>query len=77
VGAREVLADGKYGEIVAPEKLGGTLAELLTDSRRREEMARAGLERVRDFAWDHIARQYEQIYSELLSGRRGVPVTIP
>jgi glycosyltransferase involved in cell wall biosynthesis len=77
VGAREVLADGRYGDIVSPANLGGTLLEILTDAARRERMSRAGLERARDFDWDHIAGQYERIYGELLAARRGVPVTIP
>jgi glycosyltransferase involved in cell wall biosynthesis len=75
VGAREVLADGKYGDIVSPANLGTTLLELLTNPDRRQEMTRAGLLRARDFDWDRIAHEYEQTYNELLSNRREVPLT--
>jgi len=73
VGAREVLAEGAYGEIVPDARLGSALLQLLTNSARREELIRNGLHRARAFDWNRIAEQYERIYVEILA-KRG-PVT--
>jgi len=69
-----VLGEGKYGVIASPEGRGGASLELLTDSRKREEMREVGLQRSRDFDWDHIASQYEKVYGEIRARREGVPV---
>jgi glycosyltransferase involved in cell wall biosynthesis len=78
VGALEVLDHGKYGVIVEPEELGGTLLALLQNGSRREEMRTAGLERSRVFSWGTIVGQYERVYAELLSrkttGKKAVSV---
>jgi glycosyltransferase involved in cell wall biosynthesis len=66
-GAREVLANGRYGRIVESNKLGETLAELLQDSKQREELSRAGLEYVQRFSVDKVVDAYEAIYERLIA----------
>ncbi len=64
VGAREVLADGKYGILAEPEALGATLIKLLQDASERSRYRQSGLERARDFSWERIVDQYERVYAE-------------
>ena len=68
-GAGEVLGHGAFGDIVPPEELGERLLALLRDGDRRAALADAGRRRARDFRWDSVARQYEQLYAEAI-GRR-------
>jgi len=64
VGALEVLDQGKYGVITDITTLGPAIIRLLQDESERARLTRAGLERARIFAWDHILEQYERIYAE-------------
>lgn len=66
-GAVEVLADGAYGDIVPPASVGRELLALFGDSSRRDRLARAGRDRARDFRWDVVARQYEELYAEAIA----------
>jgi glycosyltransferase involved in cell wall biosynthesis len=69
VGACEVLERGKYGRIAAPEQLGGAIVELLRDDATRSRLRSSGLTRAREFGWDHIVDQYEQLYREAQAHR--------
>jgi len=66
-GAREVLEDGRYGELARDEDLGAALCRLLEDAARRADFSRRGLERARDFAWDAVAARYEAIYEAAIA----------
>lgn len=68
-GAQEVLGHGAFGDIVQPEQLGERLLALLRDGARRAALAGAGRRRARDFRWDGVARQYEQLYGEAIARR--------
>lgn len=70
LGAREVLAEGKFGLLAEPEQLGATLISLLREAEAREKWTTIGLERAREFDWENILDQYEQLYAELMSARR-------
>lgn len=62
-GAREVTREGQDGMVVEDARLGATLVELLTDDRKREDLAARGLERARDFSWERVCQQYEEVYA--------------
>ena len=64
-GAVEVLAGGRFGDIVADDQLGSTLKDLLRDEPRRVALAASALERSADYSWDRVCGQYEAIYAEL------------
>lgn len=64
-GAKEVLAGGAFGRLVEPEKLGHALAQLLGDQPERDRLAAAGLCRAKEYGWDRIVAQYEEIYRSL------------
>jgi glycosyltransferase involved in cell wall biosynthesis len=64
-GACEVLDDGRYGVLVKERELASALVGLLIDSGRREQLARRGLARARDFSWEHVTSTYEQLYEGL------------
>ncbi len=61
-GALEVTRGGADGLVVEDGRLGATLTELLQDAQRRRELAARGLERARDFSWDRVCRDYEEVY---------------
>ena len=69
VGAVEVLGAGKFGTLVEPDQLGSTILGLLNDKQAREKWTAVGLERVQEFAWDHIVDQYEKVYAEIKAER--------
>ena len=64
-GAREVLEDGRYGRIVAPEKLGTAILELLQDEPERQRLTALGSERAQIYQWSRITDQYLALYQEL------------
>ena len=66
-GARFVLDHGAAGLIVRDDELGESLAGLLDDPARRSELARAGRERVQEFAWPRIVQAHEAAYREAIS----------
>ena len=45
-----------------PKALAGTLAELLRDPQRREEMGRAGRLRAEEFSWERITAKVDEYY---------------
>ncbi len=71
LGAREVLAGGKYGCIVPTERLGEAMVELLDDPVRRDELSRRGLERAYDFDARRAALAYETLLAEMLDSWDG------
>ncbi len=62
VGAREVTRNGQDGLIPQDNQLAQTLINLLSDSSARERLIHAGLTRSRDFSWDRVCGQYEDVY---------------
>ncbi len=70
LGALEVLGEGKFGIITEPENIGERILELLTNQVARETMRLNGLERVKEFAWDHIIDQYEKVYVDVTAKRK-------
>jgi phosphatidyl-myo-inositol alpha-mannosyltransferase len=69
-GALEVLGNGRYGVIAEDHELGPALCAVLNDPARREVLSRRGLERVGIYAWERIAREYEEVYEGALVERR-------
>jgi len=66
-GARELLEDGKWGELARPSELGATLLSLLNDQQRRQSLARLGLQRVEAFAQDRVVDAYEALFVSMLN----------
>ena len=64
-GAREVLADGRYGLLVEPSDLGTTLADLLRDESRRTRLTARGIGHAAEFSWEVVIGRYEEVYREL------------
>ncbi len=68
-GVPEVVEEGKSGLLVEygkPDQLADAIIELLGDEKRRVEMGRAGRARVeRNFTWQKIVDQLEEVYREL------------
>jgi glycosyltransferase involved in cell wall biosynthesis len=69
VGAREVLAEGKFGVLTSPKNLGAAILRLLRNEAERERLRTVGLERAQLYSWDKVAGQYEQIYAEVIARR--------
>jgi glycosyltransferase involved in cell wall biosynthesis len=68
-GACEVLDDGRYGVLTSEHDLASSLIGLLIDSGRREELAQRGLARAKDFSWERVTADYEEMYVTLAGGR--------
>jgi phosphatidyl-myo-inositol alpha-mannosyltransferase len=68
-GAREVLADGKYGAFVADDQLAETLARMLSDDAFRSEFERRGSIRCREYGWSHVARRYESLFRDVIASK--------
>lgn len=66
-GAIEILQKGKWGVLAEDKDLGRELTDLLKNETVRKEWSRRGLERVRIFDWEVVAKQYEKIYFDLTS----------
>jgi glycosyltransferase involved in cell wall biosynthesis len=64
-GPREILADGKYGELIPSENV-DALAEgirrLLTDTKYREHLSKVGKQRAEDFSVGRIADEWEVVF---------------
>jgi glycosyltransferase involved in cell wall biosynthesis len=71
-GIPEIVEDGTDGVLVPPadsNALAEAIVRLLGDPERRQLMASAGRERVRDrFSFEKMMRAYEQIYERLVEG---------
>jgi phosphatidylinositol alpha-mannosyltransferase len=65
-----VLDGGRCGALFANEdaaSLAGTVVELLADPLRRKEYVDAGHSRARQFDWNVVAREVEQVYQSVTS----------
>jgi glycosyltransferase involved in cell wall biosynthesis len=65
-GAKEVLANGKFGVLTQPDQLGHTLLTLLQSPEDRQRLTTLSLQRAQNFAWPTIAAQYESLYAQLM-----------
>jgi glycosyltransferase involved in cell wall biosynthesis len=74
-GAREVLGEGAYGVLAAPEELGEVIYHLLADPQERAVRAERGLRRAQEFSWDRVVDAYERVYSAGREKRRVAGVT--
>lgn len=73
-GAVEVLDHGKFGVLAGDRDAGEYIAELLLDEKKRAEYEALGFHRSRDFTWERVAGEYEQLYQRLLDSRSGAKV---
>jgi glycosyltransferase involved in cell wall biosynthesis len=69
-GAREVLQDGRLGDIVADDGLADGLVRMLTDPERGDRYRAIGLEAAQQYRADLVAARYEAIYEEAISRLR-------
>ncbi len=70
-GALEVLDHGRHGLITDIDQLGHALVSLLSDQRKRADLAIAGLERARDFDIHKIAQNYIDLACNFTKKRDG------
>lgn len=56
-----------YVDPYGADSIYGAMARLLNDHRLREELARKGLERARQFTWEDTARKTLAVYREVLA----------
>ena len=61
-GAGHVIGDSGAGLVTPDGELGATLVRVLQDSELRDQMAQAGRERARAFAWDEVIDAHEKAY---------------
>jgi glycosyltransferase involved in cell wall biosynthesis len=69
--ARSILADGKYGTLVAPADISAwteALARLLSNDVTRIAQENVNHERGRQLGWAPIAKQYLAVYRDVLAG---------
>jgi phosphatidylinositol alpha-mannosyltransferase len=67
-GAQDFVTDRVDGLVVDPEDvaaLGHAIASVLADPELGRRLAAVGSRRVRDFAWDRVAGQYEALYDDV------------
>ena len=62
LGAREVLADGRFGIVAEDAQLGPAIVRLLQDEAARTEQEKVGLRRAQEYSWDRVCGAYEQLY---------------
>ena len=68
-GAIEVLENGRYGLVVPDEKLGEAVCSLLSGADLRHEYATRGSDRVKVYAWERVAEQYEHVFTTVRQKR--------
>lgn len=56
---------GRMRDIDFEEHLANKILSVLNDQGKREEMSRAGLERVKQFSWDEVAKRTAGVYKQL------------
>lgn len=66
-GAREVLADGRFGVIVPDGNLGAALLGLLRSPSARIESGQRGLDHARHYDIANVCAQYEAIYRTVIA----------
>jgi len=57
---------GRMRDTDFEEHLANKILSVLNDQGKREEMSRAGLERVKQFSWDEVARKTLGVYKQLV-----------
>jgi glycosyltransferase involved in cell wall biosynthesis len=70
-GPDEIIDPGRNGILVDPRDeigLANAISELLRDDTRRNEIGKAGRERVHDFSVRNIVREYENALMRIISG---------
>lgn len=65
LGAKEVLAEGKYGLIAEDDQLGSSINQLIANPNLLNHYIEQGLARSQNYAWQRIAAQYEQVYEKV------------
>jgi glycosyltransferase involved in cell wall biosynthesis len=68
-GAREVLADGKFGLLADAENLGEAILSIIRSRSLAAELAQSGVARAEEYSWPSVIDRYEQVYLELLALR--------
>ena len=71
-GVPEVVQDNVTGFIVLPENaaaLSEAISTLTSDSKLREKFGEAGRVRAKNFNWETISEQYEDVYKKVCTGR--------
>jgi phosphatidyl-myo-inositol alpha-mannosyltransferase len=66
LGAKEVLAEGKYGLIAEDNQLGSSISQLIANPALLNHYIEQGLIRSLDYSWDRIAEKYEKIYEKVV-----------
>lgn len=73
-GVSEIVRDGETGLLVPaedPRALAGAIRSLLAEADLRQRLGEQGRQQVlRRFTADHMARAFERLYEELLTGAR-------
>ena len=69
--------DGLLTEPRQPDELAGAISYLLTNEASRQQLIQAGLVKVRDYAWPHVARMVMDYYYELLEARLAASRSYP
>jgi len=70
-GHTDMISDGKTGLLVSPgnvDELTAAMQRLIDEPTLREQMGRAGKERIRTFTVDAVLPRFEALYRELLGG---------
>ena len=68
-GIPDIVKDGKNGLLAKPsnpKSLADALLQLLENEDLRKRMGDNGLKRVKDYSWDEITRETEQLYRNIL-----------
>ena len=75
-GSREVLLDGRYGQLASDEAFPGALVALLGDAHTRRAFEVQGLQRAQEYSLDLMLDRYETLLTELCAthARRGASV---
>ena len=78
-GPQEVVMDGENGLLVPvgqPQQLAASLGRLITDPNLAQRIGRAAQVTVEEsYSLDATVRAYEQLYDEVLAGKRTLPAT--
>ncbi len=69
LGAKEVLAEGKYGLIAEDDQLGSSINQLIGNPDLLSHYIDQGLIRSLDFSWNCVAEKYEKIYEKTCASR--------
>jgi phosphatidyl-myo-inositol alpha-mannosyltransferase len=67
-GSREVLLDGRYGQLAGDETFSGALVALLGDAQARRVFEGQGLQRAQEYSLDAMLDRYEALLMELCAG---------